>query len=253
MIESNYKPPATVFKFVCPEILIKILENSSLNFTPPSKFNDPYDCYLGLISFAVTQKAIDRVKNDPTISDEIKAKKMKDFKENPHELPHALNQIANDLLVKSGITCFSLNRENMLMWSHYANKHTGVCIEFHSIPLIRSVTKNGKIKVNVKEVTYCSELDTINFHESPKVAVDNLVFTKAEDWSYEKEFRVLLAENGLKAFDLNSICSITFGTQCADSTIIESKSLLEQKSIHPKLFKAGLVPNQFRLNFKAFA
>jgi hypothetical protein len=60
------------------------------------------------------------------------------------------------------------------------------------------------------------------------VAVDNLVFTKAEDWSYEKEFRVLLAENGLKVFDLNSICSITFGTQCADSTIIQSKVYLKK-------------------------
>lgn len=253
MIESNYKPPATVFKFVCPEILIKILENSSLNFTPPNRFNDPYDCYLGLISFESNQKAIDRIKNDPKISDEKKLIMLRDMTEEPIELLSVLNEATSKILLNSGITCFSDNKENILMWSHYANKHAGACIEFHSIPLIRSLTNNGKTKVNVNEVTYSSELRTLNFHESPKKALDNLIFTKAEDWRYERELRVLLAENGLKAFDLNSICSITFGTLCADSTIIESKSLLEQKSIHPKLFKAGLVPNQFKLNFKVFA
>lgn len=250
MIKSNYTPPDTIFKFVCPEILIKILDNSSLNFTPPNSFNDPYDCYLGLISFAVTQKAIDRIKNDRTISDEIKVKMLKDLEENPHELPDALNQITNDLLLKSGITCFSLKRENMLMWSHYAKKHTGACIEFHSIPLIESLTNNGKTKVNVNEVTYRSELGTINFHESPKVAVDNLVFTKAEDWSYEKEFRVLLVnENGLKSFDLKTIVSITFGTKCPDSIVSQSKTLLEQKNTYPKFYKARLAPKQFHLIF----
>jgi hypothetical protein len=245
MIKSNYTPPDTIFKFVCPEILIKILDNSSLNFTPPNSFNDPYDCYLGLISFAVTQKAIDRIKNDRTISDEIKVKMLKDLEENPHELPDALNQITNDLLLKSGITCFSLKRENMLMWSHYAHKHTGACIEFNSIPLLSRLDS----KINVNEVKYINEIKPINFHEFPQEATDTLVFSKSFEWSYENEFRVLIQSNGLKAFDLNTVCSITFGARCPESTLEQAKSLMKQRSISPKLFKAELAANEFRLTF----
>jgi hypothetical protein len=245
MIESNYEPPATVFKFVCPEILIKILENSSLNFTPPNRFNDPYDCYLGLISFESNQKAIDRIKNDPKISDEQKLIKLRDMTEEPTELSQFLNESVDKILSNSGITCFSLQKENMLMWSHYGDKHTGACIEFHSDLLISKLAK----KLNANNVKYVREIKSINFHESPKEAVDNIIFTKSIDWKYEKEFRILIEGNGLNPFDLSSICSITFGAKCADSIVSESKTLLEQKAIYPEFYKARLAPKQFHLIF----
>ena len=47
-IEKNV---STAYKYMKCEGAIAMLESSKLLFKNPSSFNDPYDCYLGLIKF----------------------------------------------------------------------------------------------------------------------------------------------------------------------------------------------------------
>lgn len=44
-----------------------------------------------------------------------------------------LNRITEKFLANSHVTCFSETNDNFLMWSHYASKHSGVCLEFSLI------------------------------------------------------------------------------------------------------------------------
>lgn len=41
-----------------------------------------------------------------------------------------LERITNKFLKNSYITCFSESNNEFLMWSHYASKHSGICLEF---------------------------------------------------------------------------------------------------------------------------
>lgn len=41
-----------------------------------------------------------------------------------------LNRITSKFLENSYVSCFSENNNNFLMWSHYASKHSGICLEF---------------------------------------------------------------------------------------------------------------------------
>ncbi|MDC0598468.1 DUF2971 domain-containing protein [Gammaproteobacteria bacterium] len=86
----------------------------------------------------------------------------------------------------SGVICFSKSWKNPLMWAHYANKHTGMCLGF-DVP-----------DEHIIEVEYVSNLlkPVINMNlkyggleESYFKKVFNLKF---KDWKYEKEVRVLV-------------------------------------------------------------
>lgn len=42
----------------------------------------------------------------------------------------ALKKIKKDIAKKNEIICFSKIWKNPLLWSHYADKHKGICLEF---------------------------------------------------------------------------------------------------------------------------
>jgi len=42
-----------------------------------------------------------------------------------------LDRITNKFLKNSYVTCFSETNDDFLMWSHYASKHSGICLEFN--------------------------------------------------------------------------------------------------------------------------
>jgi len=39
-----------------------------------------------------------------------------------------LREVAYNTLEKKGICCFSEDKYNVLMWSHYSDKHRGFCL-----------------------------------------------------------------------------------------------------------------------------
>ena len=52
------------------------------------------------------------------------------LKFNIKELEREINRITDKFLANSYTTCFSEKNDELLMWSHYASKHSGICLEF---------------------------------------------------------------------------------------------------------------------------
>jgi Protein of unknown function (DUF2971) len=80
-----------------------------------------------------------------------------------------------------GVLCFSEDKSDVLQWSHYADRHKGICLGFD--------VSGGQEKFG--RVTYV--IDRLPFPE--KLDVDfswKLLTTKSKDWGYEKEWRVFL-------------------------------------------------------------
>jgi hypothetical protein len=68
------------------------------------------------------------------------------------------------------------------MWSHYAEAHTGICLEFDTNhPLF------GKATIKVIYLSTYPALDLVD------EGVEAL-FTKSADWSYEAEWRLIAEE-----------------------------------------------------------
>jgi hypothetical protein len=87
--------------------------------------------------------------------------------------------------IMHGLFCASEVNNDILMWSHYAGKHTGVCVGFR----LNAVKPKILLPVN-----YTDELPIISVWTYAKcdgqVMVD-LSCTKAKHWSYEKEWRTI--------------------------------------------------------------
>lgn len=97
---------------------------------------------------------------------------------------------------KVGILCLAERPDSLLMWGHYANRHTGFCVEF--IP-------QGPDSVfhHAYPVSYSPRRITVNlmndFPSVPRI----ISLTKAADWAYEREWRIVNGpEYGVDAPDL---------------------------------------------------
>ena len=90
----------------------------------------------------------------------------------------------------NGIISLTETKDNLLMWSHYAQQHTGMVVEFdikHDFFTSKFVNDNDPNIGKVNRVLYRKErLNKLG---------DSLMepyFHKSDEWSYEKEHRLLL-------------------------------------------------------------
>ncbi|WP_345886716.1 DUF2971 domain-containing protein [Shewanella algae] len=132
-----------------------------------------------------------------------------------------------------GILSLSSNPSNTLMWSHYGDNHSGICIGYNPeklFPKSPSMDRDW-----LREVTYKEESDITrnayllyascgmwHSNDAALYLFFEILCTKSKNWKYEEEWRYLLPENGGKIFNLNidAISSITFGLK----TSVETKS-----------------------------
>jgi hypothetical protein len=95
----------------------------------------------------------------------------------------ALEKTEKEIVEIYSVLCFSLSWNNILMWSHYSERHKGICLGF-DVP--KKMTREVKYVPTILEV---GDLTKFSRREK-KAALDRLYYTKHEDWCYEREFRV---------------------------------------------------------------
>lgn len=91
-----------------------------------------------------------------------------------------------DTMAKSyGLLCFSRTWHNPLLWSHYGDKHRGICLGFQvsALSTAIAVSYSGRRLPGVVERL----IDTNRFDEA---AMRRVLKTKFEDWKYEREIRI---------------------------------------------------------------
>lgn len=78
------------------------------------------------------------------------------------------------------------NCESILLWSHYADAHTGICLGFSA---------DNQEFGDAIEVIYAKDLPTLGFFKRGNEA--NLIamaLTKSDEWKYEHKFRMVSQE-----------------------------------------------------------
>lgn len=158
-----------------------------------------------------------------------------------------------------GIACFAQRWNNVLMWSHYANKHTGICVEYDfDIPFetapnslllpveytsmrpLLPIEKLGAIRDGDFEVNDAN-INTV-FADVLKALV-----TKSEIWKYEQEWRhiVFIKDPNKRLVSLPIVSRIIMGTNISD----ENKSkMIEFATNHDiPLYQAKLVEDRYEM------
>lgn len=216
--------------------VLEIFTECHLKFTPPSRFNDPYDC------IAVT---------------EIEGNKPNDL------LQKALTE-------KLAVTCFNNNPLSILMWSHYAQSHQGFVIEFRiqqpfiygpapDVLTLLKVIYTDKFPKTVLPPVPLTPWSN-DFFRIMDQMVKNQFLTKSIEWEYEEEFRVLKHdydpnnENSLLVkFPPLSIASVILGAKLNsdDEKYNMLLNAINQYNVSNKcnlpVYQTQLQPNGFKL------
>lgn len=204
MNEPNHNFPSIIYKYRNwkSEFNRNTLIKSELYFASPKEFNDPFDCRVPK-DFSIL--------NDPAelelYIEYFRKKHKHNYKGQEQEFEESLHDtrktIINNLeeyqrqqnlaLFESqdkyyGIISFSCRWDSILMWSHYADFHRGFCIGFNEMKLRES----GKFGMG-GTVTYSSDnaipLRKL-YGEDALTDAFREAFVKANEWSYEKEYRL---------------------------------------------------------------
>lgn len=86
-----------------------------------------------------------------------------------------------------GLLCFSATKTNPLIWSHYADRHRGIAIGFEY------TVDNGRLfPVEYSKNNARPEVDFSDSSYTSEDKGNEIFFTKAWDWNYEKEYRELV-------------------------------------------------------------
>jgi hypothetical protein len=164
------------------------------------------------------------------------------------ELRRVLETTKEKLADTMGLLCFSRNWHNPVLWSHYAARHTGVCLGFEAPDDHLHQISYSKRRVVV-------ETEQLKAHAIDDAAVMNFLFTKYAHWRYEAEVRVFInlrgsvQENG-KRFepfaDTLALTSVIVGAR-SQVTRHELRTALGELEAVVKTFKARLAFRTFQV------
>ena len=224
----------------------------NLQFTNPSKMNDPFDCDKNLLDYSDIPDSM----TQGWPKELIREKKIND---------------AHNKRYFAWICSLSKVNDELLMWTHYSGNHSGVCIGLDVDNIIQNVHP-------LFDLLYCEPLveevqyrDITQRPDFKTVSWDYQLVTKDKQWEYEQEVRLIyphathcIAEfpESAKSNDATELrdylplqrdCfkSIYFGK---DIDSREKKLILKQaEKLNPdiKLYQMQIDPDAFRLKADA--
>ncbi|MEA2163750.1 MAG: hypothetical protein QOK37_1877 [Thermoanaerobaculia bacterium] len=94
-----------------------------------------------------------------------------------------LRQVRESAGERLGLLCFSRRWDNPVLWSHYAEKHTGLCLGFEIAEEVIAPVMYAKRRFKLQP-------DPLKATGAPdEESVKKLMFTKYSHWRYESELR----------------------------------------------------------------
>lgn len=136
-------------------------------------------------------------------------------------LVSAVDDLLKAEIGRRGVLSLAAKWNCPLMWSHYADEHRGVCIEYDmkdaAFNALQPVSYASSRGVRVSELIDWK----LNKSESARKQIEQRVFfSKASQWRYEKEWRDIDSSAGASSAPAY-VSAIIFGFRC-DTTVINT-------------------------------
>lgn len=201
--------------------------SESLYFASPKQLNDSFEMDVRKIVFKMTDANINSLLHRYFPNDQIERERIFELSKtnralDPDLMMKGLTQIRN----QSGICCFTTDPRSRLMWGHYGNSDSGICIGFNLPPVFPYIKD-----MFIMKVVYESERSFINYFDRPFSIFPIWAFVKNSSWDYEKEIRAVhMSYNGLLKYNLNSIEEIHYGMKISENNLGRVESLLSLKN-----------------------
>lgn len=226
------------------------LLNETVWLSSPVAFNDPFDCAITL-SKDKLEESLEHAITEVAKKSEISREQIKNHDKVINQDQAAYEWLRNSLrttMQKIGVLCLSATPCEILMWSHYAENHKGFCVEY-------DFSDGTQLRQLAHPVRYTETIPALSLANLPGDAknsfLDVCIFTKAKQWEYEQEWRVIMHE-GNRVFQAPSkATSVIFGAKMP----IHEKVMIHHALRHKAgiSFKQALLPDdRFAVDFGPF-
>jgi hypothetical protein len=261
-------PPARLYKYRDFSVnTLRMLTEDEVFYASPSVFNDPLDSSPTIevdIDISALQRLLEKmlVSRSPiervrlTIDEHrYMATELGNPEKNKAARDYYIRRLADNVLralrdeyAKFGVLSLAGRWNCPLMWSHYADHHKGVCVEY--------ATANAEFE-RLHPVNYgrprtikASTLVEWKFQKSPEAlrAIEETLFlSKASQWRYEKEWRAIVDRAGTAPAPAR-LTAIHFGLRCDTSVIRTTVLMHRNKERGPKFYAMHVRGNGFQLS-----
>jgi hypothetical protein len=139
------------------------------------------------------------------------------------------NKFKNYFSTKAGLICFSSQWQNPVMWSHYGDKHKGICLGFdvddEILKKVKYISKRRSFKIG----------ETLDNHKIDSALLSEAVKYKFREWSYEREYRGIVP---LEEREANGHYFVNF----SDDLVLKEVIIGAHCNLKPTDFKEKLLP-----------
>lgn len=158
------------------------------------------------------------------------------------------NSIVEENIKRRGVSCFSEVNNELLMWSHYADKYKGFCLEFDT---------NHEPFSKVRKVNYTDQMPTLSITEAlinnDYDQVLELYCTKSGSWAYDKEWRCIHQPAGTSwTYEFDALVGIYFGPEIDPIALEIICSIVKGQNSNVKFWQGFRSSETFSVEFKSF-
>lgn len=232
--------------------------HSELFFYSPSTLNDPFDSKIEFdfdnLSDEDIRQFLEKAAKHGTLRFDVD-QVLENIRGGEDNWKHNLKKQALENLQPEidalGLLCLSTMNDDILMWSHYADKHKGFCLQFD--------------KAKLEAWQCCRPIDYgnrfLSFREFNNALPDteklgHLLLRKSGHWTYEKEWRIIVNpdndNSGIRyyKFPEELLTGVVFGCQMKDDKRRVIKDFLKNRKNHVQCYEAKKKENEFALEIK---
>jgi Protein of unknown function (DUF2971) len=215
---------------------LRSLTEAEVYYSDPRRFNDPLDCnptikidvdraslehlcYNMLRNTGVDKKEAESIINNlrymSTEYGDYKtdANVEKYLKE--QLLAAEIKRLFYEEMGRKGVFSLSETWKSPLMWSHYADDHRGICLEYDTAqiphPDIAAVDYRSRRSVKASDLI---EWKMQASSEAEQRVYNTYFFAKSPQWQYEKEWRDIRQSSGGRTPSGFPITAVYFGLRC---------------------------------------
>ena len=233
--------------------LRSIIVESHLWLSHHESFNDPFDMKAYMVLDGTDRQIRERFKALVADHSAAPRRQRKEMLGNIMNMPRDamlahLNQTLRLSAGRAGICSFAGNPHSIVMWTHYAQNHQGVCLQFE-------VARDARTFAFAQQVHYRDEYPRVNFTVREDMA--NHLYTvmtrKHPGWEYEGEWRIihLQGANSMLPFRPEALVRVVFGCRSSPTLVDSVRGLLSERRAAGlpaiSLYQCSPAPKKYRL------
>ena len=166
---------------------------------------------------------------------------------------------------KCRVTCLSERMDSPLMWSHYANKHFGFCLEYDfTHTMVKRYPDLNMAKIMLLPVIYSKKRPLLSrvltnskimfpYYKTGKMpmeVVESIVYGllfKSPDWSYEREWRIIGMDMERPTMKLPSARKVFLGANMEESAKARVIEIAKKK--HIPVYQMMLSSDRYKFEY----